>query len=195
MNAQKPTTLFREIGIGLVLSVLAAAAATLALVFFPAGHVIRGVVAMVAFAYACRTLARSNERIGRIVTIAVWLAALALAWWSGIGLAGFVAIHIVMLWLVRALYVYTRSIEAGVDLALTTVAIGFASWAALRTDSVLLAAWAFFLVQAFHVYVPELARRCLKPKATAIDRDDLNQRFADASRAADAALRRIAAIR
>ena len=194
MKNRKPTTLLREIGIGLILSILAAASMTIALAFFPAAHVVRGVIAAVTFGYACLTLARSSERIGRIVTMAAWLLALGLAWWSGIGLAGFVAIHIIMLWLVRALYVYARPIEAGIDLGLTVVAIGFASWAALRTDSLLLATWSFFLIQAFHVYVPALARRCVEPKATAADWDDPNRRFADASKAADAALRRIAGL-
>lgn len=189
------TSFFKEVGVGLLLSVLAAAAATAALMFFPSGTVIRAVIAGVAFAYLCVSLGHASEKTGRFVVLIVWLVAAGAAWLSGIGIAGYVAVHVTLLWLVRSLYFYSTVIEAALDLGLMLTAIGFATWAAFRTDSLLLACWSFFLLQALHVCIPYLAARLMKPETRDHGDNDPNRRFADASKAADEALRRIAAIR
>ena len=87
----KPTSFFREVGIGLLLSVLAAAVTTVALVFFPGGIVIRAVIAAVALAYLVVPLGRSAEKSGRIVMLAIWFAVIGTAWISGIGIAPYLA--------------------------------------------------------------------------------------------------------
>ena len=190
---KKPTSFFREVGIGLLLSVLAAAVTTAALVFFPSGIVIRAVIAAVALAYLVVLLGRSAEKSGRIVMLAIWLAVIGAAWISGIGIAGYLAINIGLLWLVRALYLHSNFIEVALDFGLIVFAAGFATWAAVRTDSVLIACWSFFVMQALHVSIPAISARVIRSAPETQFDDNPNRRFADASKAADEALRRIAA--
>jgi hypothetical protein len=187
------TSFLREVGLGLLWSVVAAAGASLALAFFPAPAVLKTVTATLAFVYVCVILGRAEDKTGRVLLLVLWLCATTAAWLSGIGLAGYIAVHIVALWLARALYAYSTLIEAALDLALSLFAFGFGTWAALSTDSLLLASWSFFLVQALHVHIPGFAARLREPRTRPTQIDDTNRRFAEASRVADEALRRIAA--
>lgn len=193
-SKHKPVSFLREVGLGLLLSVLAAALTTTALMFFPSGIVVRAVIAAVAFAYLVVMLGRSGETTGRIVTMAIWIVVIAAAWFSGLGIAGFLAINIGLLWLVRALYLHSSFIEVALDFGLVVLAASFATWAAARTDSVLLACWSFFVVQALHVGIPAVCAGLVRRAPAARVEENANGRFADASKAADEALRRIAAL-
>lgn len=190
----KPVSFIREAGLGFVLSAAAAAAATAGLVFFPAGLVIRAVTAAVALAYIVLTIGRSAESAGRIVTVALCLAAIGAAWLSGFGVAGFLAVNVGLIWLVRALYVRSGFIDAVLDFCLLVPAAGFAAWAALRTQSIWLACWSFFVLQALHVGIPALCARVTKRAPAVPDDESANRRFCEASRTAEEALRRIAAL-
>jgi len=191
---RKPASFLREVGLGFLLSVLAAAVTTTALIFFPGGGVVRAVIAAVACAYLVVTLGRSGVATGRIVTMVIWITAVGAAWFAGLGIAAYLAVNIGLLWLVRALYLHSSLLEAALDLCLVVLAASFATWAAIRTDSVLLACWSFFVVQALHVGIPAVCAGLLRRAPAAGCDEHANRRFAEAGKAADEALRRIAAL-
>lgn len=183
----------REAAFGFVVSAVAAAsAATLSFVAAPP-VVARVVVAGIGLALVLRALAQSAERTGRIVTLAIWLAAAAAAWFFGIGIAAYVAVHAVLVWLVRALFSSSHVVAAGLDFALMVVALGFATLTAVRTDSVFLASWSLLLVLALGVAVPALAAKWTRPRELAMPDDDPNRGFALAFKSADEAFARIVA--
>lgn len=175
------------IGVGLVLSLCGAALlAALAPLTGPRTAV-RAVIALLGLAYVLYALGQSGERIGRITTVAAWLAASACAWFAGVPLVGYALIHVGLVWLVRSLYFHSGLLSALADLGLSVLGAAFAAWAASRTGSALLAFWCFFLAQAFHVLIPAaLAGRAATPSAA---HDD--SRFTRARHAAEAAIGRL----
>src|SRR5262249_44593702 len=92
------------------------------------------------------------------------------------------------IWLLRCWCRYTSPAAALADGALGLFAIAAASVTALHSHSVFLAFWSFFLVQALFVLIPET----LQPRIAATDPDD-EDRFDQAHRSAEAALRRLTA--
>jgi len=183
---------FGEIVFGFCLSLVAAAVAMTLSFVLPTAFVARLVVAGLGLALILRTLARSDESTGRIVTMLVWCVVAAAVWLTGASFPVFVIVQVAMLWLVRSLFSCSSLIEAALDLGLTLLALSFAVFAAVRTDSLFLAAWCFVLVQAFRASIPDFASRLCAGKADAQHGDDPNRTFNDAFRAADEALRRMA---
>jgi len=187
----RSTSFLREAGFGFVLSLVAAVlAATLSLVL-PAAIVIRALVATLGLALALRAMAQSRERTGRIVMLTLWFAAAAGAWISGIALPAYVAIHLLLAWVVRALFACSRPLEAGLELGLTLLAASCAVAAATRTGSVFLACWSFLLVIALGVAIPAIAARWMRARPPRRHDTDPNRDFVRAARAADEALQRL----
>lgn len=185
-------TFLGEAAFGFVVSLVAAAAATALSFVMPAGVVARLIVAALGLALVLHTIAASAEKTGRIVTVALWLAAAAGIWLTGVALPAYVAVHVALAWLVRSLFLRSRLIEAGLDLGLTALALSFAALAAVRTESVFLATWSFVLIQALGVSIPGLASRMTTPVERETPISDPNRGFMDAFKAADEALHRIA---
>lgn len=185
-------TFIGEAGFGFVISLVAAAVSLTLSFVAPVAVVARLVVAGLGLTLVLRSIGRSSERTGRIVTVAVWFAAAAGLWLSGAGLPVYVAVHVTLIWLVRSLFSYPRLIEVGLDLGLTLLALSFSILAAVRTESVFLASWCFFLVQGFHASIPGLASRLTAPREREAPFGDPNAGFAEAFKAADEALQRIA---
>jgi hypothetical protein len=186
--ARKTSSLGAGLGAALVLSACGAAllAALPPLVGYATA--LRAVVALLGFTYLLYAVARSGERVGRVTTVACWIAIAGAAWLLGLPLAGYVLVHVGLVWLVRSLYYYSGLLPALVDLSLAVLGAAFAVWAAQRSQSAWLVLWCFFLVQAFHVLIPvSLTQRDKR----ALDSGD--DAFARAHRAADAAVRRLSA--
>jgi hypothetical protein len=178
------------VGLGAALIFSACGAALLAALapWLGLGGALRAVIALLGFAYVLYVIGRSGERVGRITTVACWIAVAAGAWLIGLPLAGYVLLHVGLVWLVRSLYHYSGLLPALADLGVSLLGAAFAVWAAQRSGSAWLALWCFFLVQAFHVLIPAtLAQR----GAVALDTPD--DAFARAHRAAEAAARRLSA--
>lgn len=182
-------TLARGVIAAFVLS--AGGAVTLAALAPWLGHTaaLRIVVALLGFGYTVWAMASSGERVGRVTTIACWLAAAGAIWLASLPLTGFVLAHLALVWLVRSLYYYSGVLPALADLGFTALGAAFASWAAVRTGSAWLALWCFFLVQAFHVAIPALLGAGPRDETGPASED----RFARAQRAAEAAVRRMTA--
>jgi hypothetical protein len=187
----RSTSFLREAAFGFFLSLAAAVlAATLGLVL-PAPIVVRALVAAVGLALALRAMAQSRERTGRIVLLALWFAAAAGAWLSGVALSAYIAIHLLLAWVVRALFACARPLEAGLELGLILLAASSAVAAAARTGSIFLACWSFLLVIALGVAIPAIAARWTCGRQRAQSDTDPNGDFVRAARAADEALQRL----
>lgn len=188
-------TFLREAAFGLIVSVVAAAlAGALDFVLRPEDAV-RLVVAGLAVVSLMRTFGSSTEKAGRVAVLVTWMAATLAAWLLHPSVAVYVLVEVTIVWIVRSLYSYGHLLEAIVDLALSALAISFGVWAGARTESLLLAVWSFFLIQALHVGVPALAARWLAQVPAAVGHEPGNRSFADACAAGEEALRRIAARR
>jgi len=159
---------------------------------FGGDAVVRALIALLALVYIIYLLRRSRERVGRVSVIAGWtLAALALAVWHP-PLLLYLVLHVGMLWLVRALYHYASVLSALADLGLNGVALAAAVWASTHTASLFATTWCFFLLQALFVVIPrDLRDRRAAQHATA----DPTDRFQQAHRAAEAALRKLSSVR
>lgn len=184
-----PPSVGRGIGAAVVLAAAGAALLAAIGVLTGPGIALRAVIAIVGFAYVLYLLATSAERVGRISTVALWLACAALVWFAPVPLVGYVLSHAGLIWLVRSLYFSPGLLGALAELVLTALGLAFAVWAAGRTGSALLAFWCFFLAQAFHGLLP-----AGRPRSVARASDD-ERSFARAQRAAEAALRRMSAAR
>jgi hypothetical protein len=185
-------TFVGEVTFGFVVSLVVAAVASTSSFVLPAAVVGRLVIAAVGLTLVVRAIARSDEKTGRVVTVTVWLVAAAGVWLVDASLPVYFAVQVMLVWLIRSLYAYSRLIEAGLDLGLTLLALSFAVFAAVRTDSVFLACWSFLLLQALHVAIPGLASRLTASAEREIPGGDPNRGFNDAFKAADEALHRIA---
>jgi hypothetical protein len=144
------------------------------------------VVAALGLGYVLFVMARSAERVGRLTTVALWLAIAAAAWLANLPLAGYVLVHAGLVWLVRSLYGYGVLAPALADLALTALSVAVAAWAAARSGSAWLALWCFFLAQAFAALIPA----ALGSRAAGTEPDSVTA-FDRAQRAAEAAVRRL----
>jgi hypothetical protein len=169
-----------------VLSACAAAVLAALTPWLGSGTALRLGVAALGFTYVLYLIARSGERVGRLTTLAGWLAVASIVWLAGLPLAGYVLAHLGLVWLVRSLYYYSGLVPALADLGVTALGAAFGAWAAQRSESAWLALWCFFFVQAFHVAIPT----SLASRAAAAERpaDDV---FARAHRTAEAAVRRL----
>jgi len=193
MNApRRQATFIGEAVFGFAVSLTVAAVALTLSFVMPFGIVARLVVSGIGLAVVLRAIGRSDEKTGRVVVLAIWAALTAAVWLLGMALGLFVLMQATLVWLVRSLFSYSRLMEAAIDFGLSALAISFAVFAAARTESVFLAAWCFLLVQALHVSIPGLVRSWSAPRNEALPTGDPNRAFADAFRAADQALHRIA---
>lgn len=184
--ANRMPSLGAGLGAALVLSACGAALLAVMTPLFGFATALRAVIALLGLAYVLYAVGRSGERVGRVTTIVGWIAIASAAWLAGLPLAGFVLVHLGLVWLVRSLYYYSGLLPALADLGVTALGAAFAVWAAQRSESAWLVLWCFFLVQAFHVLIPASLTR--RDKAALDSGDDA---FARAHRAAEAAVRRL----
>lgn len=190
MSGRKPTSFAHGVIAAAVLSVSGAAVLAALTPFFGAGTALRAVIALLGFAYVLYVQSVSGERVGRVTTIVLWLLAATATWVVGVPFVGYVLIHAGLLWLVRSLYFYSGVLPALLDLGLSALGLAFAVWAAGRSGSPLLALWCFFLVQALHVCIPAAIAG-----GVAAGVNDEEQAFNRAHQAAEAAVRRMSAMR
>lgn len=187
MSARSTPSFAHGLFAAFVLSVAGAAVlAALAPWLGPATS-LRAVIALLGFAYVLYVIGRSGERVGRITTVASWCLVASIAWLAGLPLVAYVLLHIGLVWLVRSLYHYSGLLPALADLGVSLLGAAFAAWAVQRSGSAWLALWCFFLVQAFHAWIPPT----LAQRTDANAADTTEDAFARAHRAAESAVRRL----
>jgi hypothetical protein len=182
----RPTTFLGGVAVAFVLAAAGAASFAALTSVLTSTFAIRAISTLLAGAYLLYLLSRSEERTGRIVTIAAWLSGAVATGVFVTSLPLFIVSHVVMIWLVRTLYFHGSFTPALLDLGISALALATALWAVRTSGSLFLAAWCFFLVQALFVVVPEGTHA----RAQAGGFDD--QPFKRAHRSAGAALHRLA---
>jgi len=184
----KQPSLFEGMGVALIASICGAAAFAVLSVVLDRLGVFRLVVAVLALAYLLYLLARSEDRVGRVTVLALWLGI------TGVNLLLaptpllYVVIHLVVIWLVRALYFYHGVLPALADLGLMGVSLIVAVWAGESTHSLFFSLWCFFLVQALFVFIPPSLTRGRGKQTHARPPED---KFERAHRAAELAVRKL----
>jgi hypothetical protein len=182
----KRPTFFHGVIVAAVLGFFASAVVATLTPFVGLGSVIRLVIPGLGLAYLLFLFSRSEERVGRVTTISLWSALAVVTWWVSPPLPLYLLIHVAAVWLVRSLYFYSGLLPALMDLGLSALSISATVWAITRSGSVFLATWCFFLVQALFVTIPPAVKGKEKQERnTAAE----NERFEQARRQADAALR------
>lgn len=186
---RKPTFI-EGVGVAMVASLAGSALYAALTTVFTSGGVLRLVIAGLGLGYVIYLLARTSERVGRVTTLAGWSVAAVAVWVLAPPLMLYLLIHLGLIWLIRSLYFYSSLLSALADLGLGGLALAGAVWSLVHTGSLLLALWCFFLVQALFVAIPPSLDR--RPTSGAPATDD---RFQQAHRAAEAAVRRLSSIR
>lgn len=183
----KAPTFLGGAGIAFVFAATGAAVFAALTPWLSSAHVIRGITIALGGAYTLYLLSGSEERTGRIATVAIWCAATAAAAAFANSLPVFLICQVASIWLIRSLYFHGSIITALADLGISGLALAFAIWAARSSGSVFLSIWCFFLVQALFVALPADGGTQSQVDAGS------DQPFKRAERSATAALRRLAA--
>ncbi len=172
-----------------VASVSGAALYTAFILLFSIGMGARLAVTFIFSAYLVYLLWRSPNKTGRMTALFFWGATLLATWFLDPPFPWYLAIHLGAIWLIRALVFYKNIISVFADLALTALSLVATMWAYLNTHSILLALWSLFLVQALFTVIPHQWPR--KTKSTIVNKND---RFMQAHRNAEAALRKLSTL-
>jgi hypothetical protein len=177
---------WREAGVALLLSVGGAVGFHVATLVMGNASALRLLVLGAGLAYALALLATVPGRSGRLFAVVALIVA-------DVGLIAFdpalvswVFVQTFALWLLRCCYFHEGPLAALFDAALCAGAFAAAAVGALHNHSLFLALWAYFLVQALFVLIPQTLGS--SPPAMAADPAS---RFDQAERTAEAALRRL----
>jgi hypothetical protein len=177
-------------GVALVLAAVAGMTLTALSPPWSMQAVLYPLIAAISFAYLIYLLYRSRERIGRIAVTVFWLLGAVLLWLVQPPLPLYVAAHLGMIWLVRALYFHAGVLSALADLGLSGFSLIAGAWAAVQTGSLFMTLWTLLLVQALFVAIPASFR-----KGVGADETGEDDAFQRAHANAEAALRRLTSIR
>ena len=172
---------------------LAAALASSAIMLVFAGIVagpllLSALVAALGLGYVLYLLVRSNTRVGKVSTMLVWALVTGVTLALNPPLLVHLCTQVGLVWLLRAFCVHRSVLPALADLVLCTLSVAVAVWAAERTGSVFMVIWCLLLVQAAYVAIPRRHRAVAHSQPS---RSSDDERFAQAHRMADVALRRL----
>lgn len=185
----KRPTFLEGVVVALVAALLGSMAITVAPAIIGLDMTLRTVIAGLSLAYVLYLLRRSDDATGRIVTVSIWLLVSTTCWALISDPLLYLAVHIGQVWLVRALYHQPGPLAALADLGLNLLALAAGIWAFAHADSPFLGIWTFFLVQALFVAIPAADSR-----RTGTDEAAQSDRFQQAHRSAEAALRKLSTL-
>ena len=184
----KRPSFFHGVVVAAVFGFFASAVVATLTPFVGLGAVLRLVIPALGLAYLLYLFSRSEDRVGRVSTLALWSALAAVTWWVAPPLPLYLLIHVAAVWLVRSLYFYSGVLPALMDLGLSTLSVSATVWAITRSGSMFLATWCFFLVQALFVAIPPAVKRAKESRRSSATE---NKEFEHARRQADQALRQL----
>ena len=187
----KQPTFLEGVAVALTASLLGSALYSVLSSAFPAGAVLRLLIAGIGLAYVLYLLSRSRERVGRVTVVAAWTLVTGVIWFIEPPLLPYVLVQLGFIWLTRSLYFYSSVLPALADLGLHGLGLASAIWAAGQTGSVFLSLWCFFLVQALFVAIPARLNRRNRETPAGPENED---RFQRAHRTAEAAVRKLSSI-
>ena len=184
----KQATFADGVGIALLSSVIVAAVFMTMSSVFIGGDLFRLLISMLSFFYMLYLFSRSGSRIGKVTTIFIWFVITFSALVFVHSIIMTIAIHLLMIWLIRSLYFYNSLFSSFIDLALTILSLMIAVWVWSFSGSLFLSFWCFFLMQALFVFIP--ISFSSNQKSSGLNKHD-NDRFEHAYRAAELAVRNI----
>lgn len=184
----KRPSFFHGVMVAAILGFFASAIVATLTPFVGFGAVLRLMIPALGLAYLLFLFTRSKERVGRVTTLALWIALTAVTWWVAPPLPFYLLIHVGAIWLVRSLYFYSGVLPALMDLGLSTLSISATVFAISRSGSVFLATWCFFLVQALFVTIPPAIK---SKQAARRHAEREGEKFEHARRQANQALRQL----
>jgi small-conductance mechanosensitive channel len=183
---------FEGVGVALVASIAGGLLFTVLATQFTGGFALRAVIAVAALGYLLYLLKRSGERVGRITTLTLWLAAALAIWLLGLSLPLYLVAHLGLIWLVRSLYFHTGPLAAAADLGLVLFGLVAAFWAWLVIGGLGISLWCFFLLQALFVHISAgLPHKTAKHWGSAAETDPFQQAY----RTAEAAVAKLSSMR
>jgi len=184
----KQATFFEGVFIALIVSFISSVLLFTSSSFFPADILIRFLISGISLAYILYLVTRSNERVGRVIVITIWLISMTTLWFVWPPLTLFILSHLISIWLVRSLYFYSSLISSFTDLALNGISVVIAFVVESHTNSVFLTLWCFFLIQALFVMIPRRIQKSTSDASTPFNNDD---DFQHSYHAAEAAVRQL----
>jgi len=168
----KSLSLVKQLIIGFLLSLFASICiGSLSLIFNLNDAFYLGFLATTVL-YIALILKNSQIKTGRVVVFisSVVAAALAILF---IGPGEFLlAISLLSIFLVRAVYHHTGLVSTAFDAALICFGFFIASGVLVSTQSWFLSFWCFFFIQSFLVYAPELLEGNRKAKFDSVEAGD-----------------------
>ncbi|HLF97258.1 MAG TPA: hypothetical protein VI457_08955 [Methylococcaceae bacterium] len=184
----KRPSFLEGVAVALLAALLGGGLHTLLGLMFSPGSAARLLIAALGLGYLLYLLTRSGGRVGRITALASWGLMAFAAWWLAPSLPVYALLHLAAIWLIRALYFQGGILAALLDGGLCGLGLGAALAALIQTHSIALAIWCFFLTQALFTAIPNRwpGKNPIQPVS-----DD---RFEQAHRSAEAALRRLLSI-
>ena len=180
---------WRQVGFGLLLSVVGGVLYTALRPFLGSDLVLRGLVIGISAGYLALLMHALRARIGVVVTLASWLLITAVLFALNPSLWVWLLVQALLIWLLRCLYRYDSLASAIADAALSGFALTTALATASYTHSLFLTLWSWFLIQALFVFIPASRTTTTTSAAPTPASDDA---FGQAHRTAEAALRRLA---
>jgi hypothetical protein len=185
----KPMSFLRSVGIAFAIALAVSVLFSVLTAVGSSFAALRSLIPAAAFAYLLCLMARSPLRSGKVTAILAWAAAATGLWFFVPGIALYLLLHGLLIWAIRSLCWYRSLFSAVLDLGVTLMSLAAAVWAGQHTGGLFLSVWSLFLVQTLFVFIPTSAPK-RQPKTIAADPEDA---FARAERAAQTALRRLAA--
>lgn len=173
---------------GFVLAALSAATFYVLSVLFPGFIALRLVISIVTLLYIGYLMLAINVKAGKLALPVTVIGVMAIAFFAGISLPLYLALHLIVVWLVRVIYLH-RPLIACLDFFASGVSAVLACLALSHTHSLFIAIWSFFLLQAvmlsvlFYIDGNFYQRRDSGP----LD----NEKFSRALRTAEAAFKRL----
>jgi hypothetical protein len=184
---------WREVGVALALSIIGAVAYPAIAAFIGSASSLHAVVAGLGTVYAVLLLRGLHARAGRLLAIAAWLALDIALFVFDPPLLLWLMAQTFAIWLLRCWCCYGSLVAALADGALGLFALAAATVAATHSHSLFLALWSYFLVQALFVLIPETLRPRIAAAFPHSEFSHDEDRFDQAHRSAEAALRRLTA--
>lgn len=182
----KPLSFWRGVLLAIVISVVGAVLHTVLAKLLGNTSSLRVVILMAGLSYVLALLANGPRQSGRVMAALAWLALAGLLLVFNPPLTLWLLLQTGFIWLLRSLQRYDSVIPTGADALLSTFALAAAIATAQHTQSLFLALWSYFLVQALAAFVP--IRIAAVPSASGGTRET---DFESSYRNAETALRRL----
>ena len=188
MNIANKPTFFEGVAVALLASLVIAACTFVFANIFVSIGLLQIFIALVSAMYIAYLMIRSHERLGRLTVFSVWFVITLLGMVLSPSLVIFVLLQLGMIWIIRSLYYYNSVLAALADLGLVGFSVIVSLWAWWNTQSLLMAMWCFFLVQALFVLIP---KQLSKPASKDSHLQKASDRFEHAYLAAEQAARKL----